>query len=362
MSHPLEKESELRKDPILNRWVIIAASRGKRPTDFAPAEEPEKSAGCPFCGGNEAKTPAEIYAVRPPHTPPNGPGWSVRVVPNKFPALTIEASLRRSGIGLFDRMGGFGAHEVIIENPDHDKDLAIASVEEINTVFGVYRQRLIDLRRDPRFHHIIIFRNYRAAAGASLSHPHTQLIALPIIPLLVKEKLNAAREYFCHKQRCIFCDLIEQEFYVNERVVCANEDFVAISPYAARAPFELLVLPRRHMHDYALMTDKEQYHLAAIMKDVLLRYRNLLKDPAYNMMLQTAPMPVLQPGHPEFWGTLELDYHWHMELMPRLTKTAGFEWGTGFYINPVAPEYAAKYLRGENLEEDTAAASAVASA
>jgi UDPglucose--hexose-1-phosphate uridylyltransferase len=360
MSNPIEEASELRKDPVLDRWVIIAASRGKRPTDFASPPEPDKSAGCPFCGGNETKTPPEIAAARAAGTGPNTPGWEVRVVQNKFPALTIEASLRRSGIGLMDRMGGFGAHEVIIETPRHDEDLALAPVDHIDTVFQMYRARLEDLRRDPRFRHILIFRNYRSAAGASLSHPHSQLIALPIVPLLVKEKLNAAQAYFRHKERCIFCDLLEQELTMPDRVVVENEDFVVLSPFAARSPFELMILPRRHMHDFTLMTSAEQHSFADIMKDVLMRYRNILNDPAYNMMLQTAPNIVTRPGHPEYWGTLMADYHWHVELMPRVTKTAGFEWGTGFYINPVSPEKATMYLRGEVEEEHQHSAVAMA--
>ena len=357
MNNPLDDASELRKDPVLDRWVIIAASRGKRPTDFASIPEPNKSAGCPFCGGNEGKTPPEIYAVRDCGSAANAPGWEVRVVQNKFPALTIEASLRRSGIGLLDRMGGFGAHEVIIETPHHEEDLALASVDHINSVFGVYRERLVDLRQDKRFHHLIVFRNYGSAAGASLAHPHTQLIALPIVPLLVKEKLSAAQRHYEHKQRCIFCDLVEQETTIPDRLVSENEDFVVVSPFASRSPFELLVLPRRHMHDYTMMTESEQYNFACIMKDALMRYRNVLQDPAYNMMLQTAPSVSACPGHPEYWGMVDLHYHWHVELMPRLTKTAGFEWGTGFYINPVSPERATMFLRGE-VEEESKAASA----
>ena len=354
MSGPLEETSELRKDPVLDRWVIIAASRGKRPHDFATTPEETKSAGCPFCGGNEGKTPPEIYALRPPDTQPNSPGWDVRVVQNKFPALTIEASLKRSGIGLLDRMGGFGAHEVIIETPEHDQDLAIATVEQVNFVLAVFRQRLVDLRNDPRFRHIIIFRNYGSAAGASLSHPHSQLIALPIVPLLVKEKLRSARTHYFHKERCIFCDLVEQETALPDRVVLENEDFVVLSPFAARFPFELQIFPRRHMHDYVMMTDSEQFSLAGILKETLLKYRGLLGDPAYNLMLQTSPSTLARMGHPEYWGTLASDYHWHIELMPRLTKVAGFEWGTNFYINPVSPESATKFLRGEPTDEVSA--------
>lgn len=351
---PVEESSELRKDPILDRWVIIAASRGKRPHDFATTPEETKSAGCPFCGGNEAKTPPEIYAVREARTAPNTPGWEVRVVQNKFPALTIEASLERSGIGLLDRLGGFGAHEVVIETPDHALDLALADPTHINMVLSVFRERLVDLRNDARFRHIIIFRNYGSAAGASLSHPHSQLIALPIVPLLVKEKLSSAREHFFHKERCIFCDLLEQETAIPDRVVSENEHFVVLSPFAARFPFELQIYPRRHMHDYTLMSDEEQFALAQILKQTLLQYRELLGDPAYNLMLQTAPSTTVRPGHPEYWGTVMLDYHWHIELMPRLTKQAGFEWGTSFYINPVSPELAKQFLRREIQEQETA--------
>lgn len=351
----MEEASELRKDPVLDRWVIIAASRGKRPTDFAPTPEPDKSAGCPFCGGNESKTPPEIFAARDPGTLPDTEGWEVRVVQNKFPALTIEASLKRSGIGLLDRMGGFGAHEVIIETPLHAQDLAQAPLQHINTVLSVFRSRLLDLRQDARFRHILIFRNYKSAAGASLAHPHSQLIALPIVPLLVKEKLAAARAHYKFKERCIFCDLIEQETAIPDRVVLENEHFVVLSPFAARFPFELQIYPRRHMHDYTMMTAEEQWAFADILKRTLEAYRNTLADPAYNLMLQTSPATVARPGHPEYWGTLASDYHWHIELMPRLTKTAGFEWGTGFYINPVSPEQAAMFLREQMGHDDKVA-------
>lgn len=355
MNKPIEDASELRKDPVLDRWVIIAASRGKRPHDFAAIPEPAKSAGCPFCGGNETKTPPEIFALRAAGSAPNTPDWDVRVVQNKFPALTIEASLRRSGIGLLDRMGGFGAHEVIIETPEHGLDMALAPEEHISKILTVFRERISDLRRDPRFRHILVFRNFGSAAGASLSHPHSQLIALPIVPELVKQKLAAARTYYFHKERCIFCDLIEQETIIPDRVVMENQHFVVLSPFAARFPFEVQIFPRRHMHDFVEMDEDEQRALASILKETLMRYRDLLGDPPYNMVLQTAPSTTARPGHPEYWGTLAFDYHWHIELMPRITKMAGFEWGTGFYINPVSPEAATSFLRGEISEEETAA-------
>jgi UDPglucose--hexose-1-phosphate uridylyltransferase len=354
MSNLLSEFSELRKDPLVERWVIIAASRGKRPSDFAGEPEAEKSAGCPFCDGNETKTPPEIWAIRAAGTGPDTPGWDVRVVQNKFPALTIEADLHRSGIGLTDRMGGFGAHEVIIETPTHEMDLAVAPLEHIQKVVRAYRQRVLDLRRDDRFRHIVIFRNFGSAAGASLSHPHSQLIALPIVPMLVKSLLTSAKEHYSRKERCIFCDLIEQEIAIPDRLVLENQDFLVLSPFAARGPFELQIFPRRHMHDFTLMSEHEQWAFADILKQTLMLYREVLNNPPYNMMLQTAPSAVARPGHPEYWGTIRYDYHWHVELMPRLTKQAGFEWATGFYINPVSPELAKAHLRGE-IEEPKAA-------
>ncbi len=337
--------SELRRDPILDTWVIIAAERGRRPSDFAAvSEQLTVPSGCPFCAGNEAKTPPEIFAIRG-DTPANGPGWEVRVVPNKYPALQIDGDVERAGLGLLDRMNGVGAHEVIIETPDHLMDMAVASPEHIARVFDAFDQRTCDLRGDQRFRHIIIFRNYGAVAGASLSHPHSQLIALPIIPSIVVAKLEAARQHYADKERCIFCDMVAQELTLPERVILRNEHFAVLSPYAARFPYEVEIYPLRHSHDFILMSAEERLALGETLRFILQRYREALGDPPYNMMLHTSPSPLPRAGHPEYWGTLAYDYHWHIELMPRLTKTAGFEWGTGFWINPVAPEDAARVLR-----------------
>ena len=276
------------------------------------------------------------------------------MVPNKFPALAIEGEVNRSGIGLFDHMNGIGAHEVISETPDHFADMAQASPEHIVDVFTAFEQRTHDLRRDERFRHVIIFRNYGAAAGASLTHPHSQLIALPIVPKIVKDKLQSAREYYRHKERCIFCDLIEQEIALPDRVVYQNQHFIILSPFAARFPFSVEIYPLQHSYDFVLMDDAERLSLAEALKFVLTKYRTVLNDPAYNLILQTAPNTLPRPGHPDYWDSIQCDYHWHIEIMPRLTKMAGFEWGTGFYINPVSPEDAAEYLRGEVGEEGIA--------
>ncbi|MGD0099030.1 MAG: galactose-1-phosphate uridylyltransferase [Acidobacteriota bacterium] len=339
---------ELRHDPIQRRWVIIATERGRRPDDF-PRNEPEPTGGfCPFCEGNESKTPPEITAIRN-GTGANQPGWEVRVVPNKFPALRIEGGLDRRGIGAYDQMNGVGAHEVIIETPKHSLQLADAPLEHIQKVLRIYRERLVDLLRDQRFKYVLIFKNHGAAAGASLSHPHTQLIATPVTPLTISEELNSAQDHYREKERCLFCDLIEQELDSGQRIVIAGDQFVALTPFASRFPFEIFIAPRNHHHSFAEITDSMLNSLAAVLKEVLLRVKKCLKDPPYNFLIHTIPNLQAGRSHGGHWETIEQDYHWHIEFIPRLTQVAGFEWGTGFYINPTAPEEAAKYLRETEL-------------
>jgi UDPglucose--hexose-1-phosphate uridylyltransferase len=339
---------ELRHDPIQKRWIIIAAERGRRPDDF-PFNEPAPTEGsCPFCEGNESKTPPEITAIRN-GTAPNQPGWEVRVIPNKFPALRIEGGLDRRGIGAYDRMNGIGAHEVIIETPKHSQELAEAPLEHIHKVLRTYRERLIDLQRDQRFKYVLIFKNHGAAAGASLLHPHTQLIATPVTPLTLVQELNSAKDHYREKERCLFCDLIAQELDSGQRIVFAGDQFVALTPYASRFPFEIFIAPQRHHHSFAEVGDDMLYHLAMTLKEVLLRVKKCLRNPPYNFLIHTIPNVQARSKTGSDWATIELDYHWHMEFIPRLTRVAGFEWGTGFYINPTAPEEAAKYLRETEL-------------
>jgi UDPglucose--hexose-1-phosphate uridylyltransferase len=340
---------ELRHDPIQKRWVIIATDRGRRPDDFPIINEPHPEGFCPFCEGNEAKTPPEITAIRSNGSGRNQPGWQVRVVPNKFPALRVEGDLERKGIGLHDKMNGIGAHEVIIETPRHDLNLADAPIDHIKRVLWMYRERLADLLRDLRLKYVLIFRNYGFAAGASLAHPHTQIIATPVTPLALSEELLAAKEHFQQKERCLFCDVIQQELESGERIVVATEQFVAITPFASRFPFEIFLAPRRHHHSFAEISDDMIHHLAIALKEVLLRSKKCLNDPPYNFLVHTIPNVKVRPRRSNYWDTIELDFHWHIELMPRLTRIAGFEWGTGFYINPTAPEEAAKYLREVEL-------------
>ncbi len=337
--------SQLRHDPIQRRWVIIATNRTERPRDFRPVVQFEDGGPCPFCPGNERETPGEIIAWRSPGTAPNTPGWEVRVVPNRYPALQIEGSLERCANGIYDTVTGIGAHEAIIETPEHNLSMAEYKPEHMAKVFMAYRERIRDLMRDPRFRYVLVFKNSGPLAGASLRHSHTQLIATAVTPRLVSLELESARDYYRFKERCLFCDIAKQERHEGVRLVAENEHFVAFCPYASRFPFEVFLMPLKHSHDFTLLDDGSAYHLALIMKDVLSRLRRVHEDPPYNFVLHTSPNTETVPRRAGYWGTLPYDYHWHIEIIPRLQQIAGFEWGSGFYINGVEPEVAAAKLR-----------------
>jgi UDPglucose--hexose-1-phosphate uridylyltransferase len=331
---------ELRKDPVTGRWVIISTERSKRPSDFLL--EPSAVIGgeyCPFCAGREDMTPREVLAFRNHGGAPNSPGWDLRVVPNKFPALQVEGNLDREGEGLFDRMNGVGAHEVIIETPDHDKTMATMSELEIERVLWAFRERILDLKRDVRFRYILVFKNHGAAAGATLEHPHSQLIALPIVPDFVREEVEGAKRHYAGKERCVFCDIIRQEVAAGRRIIHENADVVALAPYAPRFPFETWLLPRSHGARFEDAPRTVYESLARMLKSVLQRMNRTLECPSYNLVIHSCPFSEQSTDF----------YHWHVELMPKLTRTAGFEWGTGFYINPTSPEEAAQVLRNAKL-------------
>ena len=338
--------SELRKDPIIDRWVIVATERSRRPTDFPPSIEPPTGAFSPFASGQEDKTPPEVAQIgRADDQPKDSPGWRVRVVPNKFPALSNSGDPDFRGHGMYDLMNGIGAHEVIIENPDQTWDMSNASSEEMFDVMTAYALRIRSLHEDPRYHYILVFRNKGVAAGATIAHPHSQLIALPFLPKQIIEKLDAARAYFKRKNRSIFSDMLRQELEENARVVEENEHFVVLSPFAARFPFELQIFPKRHNHDYSQQSEAELRVLGETLQRNLKRIKGALSDPSYNMMLSTSPSLLPLPGTEGRWATIASDFCWHIDILPRLTSVAGFEWGTGTYINPVAPEAATQFLR-----------------
>lgn len=330
---------ELRKDPIIGRWVIISTERGKRPSDFQEQREKKRGGFCPFCPGNEHTTPPEILAYRN-ETPPNSPGWSLRVVPNKFPALQIEGDLNKSGEGLFDRMNGIGAHEVIIESPRHEDTLSNLSTDVIENVLSAYQKRMIDLRKDPRLQYALIFKNEGSAAGASLEHTHSQLIALPIVPKLVREEIDGAKQHYEIKERCIFCDIINQETEEKVRVILENKNYIALAPFAPRSPFETWILPKRHDSCFECIPQDKYKELAEILQLTLRKIDKALSNPPYNYMIHTSSLS----------DPLNEFYHWHIEIVPKLTKIAGFEWGSGFYINPTSPEESARFLKEATIE------------
>jgi UDPglucose--hexose-1-phosphate uridylyltransferase len=342
--------SEMRHDPLNRRWVIIAGERSERRHDFLVphanlAERPE---ACPFCEGNEAQTPPEISAVRA-GSPANGPGWKVRVVPNRYPALTIEGQPDRRGVGVYDRMHGIGAHEVIVESPQHDVEFPELPAEQQVLVLRVWRERIVDLMRDRRFKYVLLFKNSGAAAGALLDHPHSQLIATPVTPRSVAVELESSRLHHELKERCLWCDVLTQEMEDGRRIVTLTDEYVAFAPYASRFPFEILLAPRRHRHAFERLGDEELPEFAHVLSDVLKRLKAALGDAPYNIALHTAPNTNVNPRRATYFTTLEWDWHWHVEILPRLTREAGFEWGSGFHINPTPPEEAARVLRETEL-------------
>ncbi|GKS59315.1 galactose-1-phosphate uridylyltransferase [Nitrospira sp.] len=332
---------ELRRDPIVGRWVIISNDRGARPRDFEHPfpSRPTSTALCPFCPGQELLTPPEILAYRQQTGEANGPGWSLRVIPNKFPALQVEGDLDRQGVGIYDRMNGVGAHEVIIETASHKEPLADLPAKHIEDVLWAYRDRLIDLKKDTRLRYILIFKNHGLSAGATLEHSHSQLIALPIVPTNVAEELDACREHYREKERCLYCDILRHELSDGTRIVAENPEFVTVTPYAPRFPFEMWILPKRHAAYYEESQRAQFEFLAPMLSEALRRMDRVLARPAYNFMLHSSPLHEASGPY----------YHWHVEIIPKLTQVAGFEWGTGFYINPISPEEAAEALRDVTL-------------
>jgi len=333
---------QLRRDPIVGRWVIVETDLPFLPENFEKEEHHWSGASCPFCYGNEDKTPPEIEAIRDPKTKPNTPGWEVRVVSNKFPALQIEGDIERRGVGIYDMSNGIGAHEVIIQSPYHHKEIPDLLDNEVVNIISMYCRRAVDLKKDKRFRYILVFKNYGPSAGASLEHPHTQLIALPMVPKNPAEEIEGAQEYFEFRERCIFCDILRQEIQEKIRIIVENEYFIAFCPFASRFTFEVRIIPKVHNSFYWAMSQAELVDLARILKDILLRLRLVLSDPAYNFIIHTSGL------HND--ESLAY-YHWHIEIMPKLARVAGFESGTGFYIVWTPPELAARYLREVEIEE-----------
>lgn len=326
---------ELRRDPIVGRWIVVN-KKSLGPKDYTPeVRRFHQKEICPFCAGRESRTPGEIDAVRFDGSYPNTPGWQVRVVPNRFPALDIHGEIDRRAFGIFDACNGIGAHEIVIETPDHFKDFPDMTEHEMFQVINKYASRMTDLPRDKRFEYVMIFKNYGAAAGASLEHAHSQIIALPMVPKYVAESIEGAEAHYARDGRCIYCDIVAQEKKDASRIITENEDFICFASYVSRFSFESWIMPKTHQANFGDMHDGQKFNLGKILKDILRRNRLCLGDHSYNFFIHTAPAKYKRSEC----------YHWHIEIIPKLTNVAGFEWGTGFYVVMTDPDDAARYLR-----------------
>ena len=339
---------ELRRDPVIGRWVIISTERAKRPDQFRDAgvekEEFAEGEKCPFCEGNEGMTHPEIYAIRRPGSPPNGPGWDIRVIPSVSPLLRIEGNLDRHGHGMYDLMNARGAHEIVVESPLHRKESEL-SKEQMTKSVNVILDRVTDLERDRDIKYVLIFKNYgKAAGGGHIKHARTQIIGTPVNLKRVKEELSGAKAYYDFKERCIFCDMLKQEMQAGKRIIAESKYFVALAAFAARFPFETWIVPKEHSCDFYKMDRSRVPDFIELMMTVFAKTRKVIGDFPFNFVLHTAPFR-RDAGKRGYWETIEGDYHWHFEILPILTRVAGFEWGSGFYINPLPPEDAARSVR-----------------
>lgn len=332
---------ELRQDPVTKRWVVVAKERAKRPDDFISKVNANLQAkACPFEYGHESMTPPETLAFRPDSLPPDSPGWTVRVVPNKFPAFTPE-NFEEIVDGLYKSRKAYGAHEVIIHGPDHDLSLATYPVEQVAEVILAYKMRYNYHKSQPYGRYIQIVINHGKEAGASIEHSHSQLFTVPVIPEFPESQLKGASSYFNDTGRCVFCDMIATELESSSRVIEKSDNFIAFVPYAAKLPFETWVMPLDHQPQFENITNEQRYELAHIFRRVLRRFYNGLDNPPYNMYLHTSPPVYESPGA----------FHWHVSIIPKLTIPAGFELGTNMWINVTIPENSAEFLRNVIIGE-----------
>ena len=334
--------TELRRDPVTGRWVVIEMAPVKSRREFEPTPQAPKPPSpqaskdhpCAFCEGQEAAAGRELLAWRE-GTPADGPGWSVRVVPNRRPVLGIAGTAERRVDGLFESRDGLGAHEVVIESPTHDETLAAMPVERLWRVLWAWRTRLQDLKRDTRFVAAVVFKNHGRAAGALMDHSHSQIVAYPVIPSALDDELRGCTAHHAQTGHCLSCDILQQEIRARVRVVLELPDVVAVVPYASRTPFEVWLSPRAHAARFEEASDATLAALAGALRAVLAGVDWALERPAYNLVLRTAP----------FDGRADDAFHWHLEVVPRVTRIGGLEWGSGIARNPVSPEEAASALR-----------------
>ncbi|MBI4228228.1 MAG: galactose-1-phosphate uridylyltransferase [Deltaproteobacteria bacterium] len=334
---------ELRQDSTTKEWVIIATERAKRPHDFKITKMkevlPPVVDSCPFCPGNESETPPEVLAYRDSGKA-NSPGWRVRVTPNKYPALVHRGSIvRREEEKLFRKMDGVGVHEIIIETPYHNGLIPLMKDKEVEEILLAYRERYNVVKKHPTVKLIIIFKNYGKSAGISLDHPHSQLVATPIVPAHIRRKFEVATSYFDDTGRCINCDIVRGELKNKERIVLEADRFVVFHPFASRSPFETWIAPKRHLSSFGNIPAEDIPDLARVLKITLLKIYKSLNNPDFNFVIHTAPVDDENKSY----------YLWHIQIIPRLTTVAGFEIGSGIFINTSLPEETAEFMRSVKI-------------
>ncbi len=334
----------LRQDVSTKEWVIIATERAQRPAQFVRPESERRAEAetkfCPFCPGNEDKTPPEILAFRK-DSPPNTEGWWVRVIPNKFAALAPQGSLhRRHDLDFFPAMDGIGVHEVIVESPAHDLPIALMEEKQVTEILFAHRERFRKLREDSAWKAIIIFENHGERAGTSLLHPHSQLVATPMVPRDIRLRFEVAQEYYDDTGNCIYCVMLQKELEAKTRIVGESDHFAAFHPFASRSPFETWILPRHHNSSFGSVEDDELRDFATILRAQLRKLHYALNDPDYNLIIHTAPLEDEDKDY----------YLWHVQILPRLTTIAGFELGSGIYINNALPEATAAFIREARVD------------
>ncbi|MBI4655828.1 MAG: galactose-1-phosphate uridylyltransferase [Elusimicrobia bacterium] len=323
---------EIRKDPVFGRWVIVASDRSLRPNEFRNLERGiQEPSDCAFCPGNESQTPPALHVI----PQENKPGaWKIRAVQNKYPALISNEPTLESADGIYHKMNGAGLHEVVIETPSHFQQMEDMDARHIKEVFEVYVSRINEMKKEAGIKYVMVFKNHGRNAGATLVHPHSQIIGMPMVPIRVVQEIDGAENYFMERNKCVFCDIADEERKTGKRIVGENREFMALEPYASRFSFETWIIPKQHSCHFETTSPESAGYLASIVKEILGKLRRSLEDLSYNLVIHT--MPVHDPAVKH--------YHWHIEIMPKLSFVAGFEWGTGFYINAVSPEDAAHTL------------------
>jgi len=341
--------NQFRRDPITGRWSIIFQDEYKVAdliSNTTPRRKNRSDGKCQLCSGFEAETPSEIFAIRGDDSNKNESGWKVRVVPDKQPILQIYGDLDNRGMGMYDVLNGIGAHELVIESPKHSEQIYDMDLDQIQNVLFAYRERFLDLKRDERFRYVLLHKNYGDGHDELMNHSHSHILATPITPARVKYELMNTREHYEYKERCLFCDIINQELADDERIILQNHKFVALTPFASRAPFEISILPKQH--ETFFEWNNEYSQLAFILKEVLRKLSSTLNDPNFVMVLHSGPN-ITAGKQRGYWKTIERDYHWHIDITPQFRGFTSFEIGSGFQINVISPETAARILREEKI-------------